>query len=784
MLKDDSKNYYADFYVSTKGNDKWSGKLAEPNGDRTDGPFLTILKARDVVRTFKKDIYRNIYVVIRGGEYCLNEKIIFDETDSHYDSYMIFYAAYPGETPVFNSDVSITGWQMDMDIEGLPLKARNNVYSALLPKLPNSKKIFYTLYDNKNMLRRAHSKGFEPLDIHKSTDGWDDDFKTMESADRSTLYFPEGALRDWENTGDVEIAIQPNVGYTSNLLPLKSVDENNNKAVTAIPATYSMGKVDRHNFAFEEGSVRVENAIDYLDVPGEWVVDTVKNKVFYWPENGKPYKVVFPALTEYFLVEANNIGFSGLTFTRADRESITKHDIGLQHDWDMWDKGNAMLRFRNSENCLVNECRFTNSGSAGVRLDLKCCNNIIKNNLIDYIGGTGILIAGYGPGYPKSNNYNRIVNNHIHHCGELFIQSCGIMVWQSSNNHIKNNLLHNLPYIAIVLSGVRPSTFNIRKPIREMVGTINHEAISNEAHFQDDSSWDGKQRQWLKIAPYFHTSNNLVEDNEIFRVMEKMFDGNAIYLSDVGSGNILRRNYIHHLIGLGMQQAIRTDAFIKDTLITENIIYNCNGGGINVKYFENHVINNIIADIKDIIYINSSNEIKKMFIGYISLTEAYKKTDMPPNCSLKIQNNIIYNTGVGQPFYRERKVDGKMRQVNLEECDIDSNLYCEINTDDLGKAQFNHYQARGVDDNSLIGNPLFKNIMDGDFRLADESPAYNIGIKDIDIASIGLTREFPKRFVEKVINQLGADYGNFKFLEACSNKKEELKKALLEQIDG
>ena len=32
----------ADFYISSKGNDDWSGTLPDPNAGMTDGPFLTI----------------------------------------------------------------------------------------------------------------------------------------------------------------------------------------------------------------------------------------------------------------------------------------------------------------------------------------------------------------------------------------------------------------------------------------------------------------------------------------------------------------------------------------------------------------------------------------------------------------------------------------------------------------------------------------------------------------------------------------------------------------------
>src|SRR2546421_408808 len=38
------------FHVAPNGNDSWSGKLAAPNADRTDGPFATPTHARDAAR--------------------------------------------------------------------------------------------------------------------------------------------------------------------------------------------------------------------------------------------------------------------------------------------------------------------------------------------------------------------------------------------------------------------------------------------------------------------------------------------------------------------------------------------------------------------------------------------------------------------------------------------------------------------------------------------------------------------------------------------------------------
>ena len=43
-----SKEQQALFYVSTQGNDTWSGTLPEPNAAKTDGPLATLHHARDV----------------------------------------------------------------------------------------------------------------------------------------------------------------------------------------------------------------------------------------------------------------------------------------------------------------------------------------------------------------------------------------------------------------------------------------------------------------------------------------------------------------------------------------------------------------------------------------------------------------------------------------------------------------------------------------------------------------------------------------------------------------
>src|SRR5690554_980893 len=91
-----------DWFVSPVGNDRWSGRLAEPNQEGTDGPFATLEKARDAVREakFSAELSKPAAVWIRDGVYHISEPVIFGPDDSA----PVTYAAYPGEKPVFDGE--------------------------------------------------------------------------------------------------------------------------------------------------------------------------------------------------------------------------------------------------------------------------------------------------------------------------------------------------------------------------------------------------------------------------------------------------------------------------------------------------------------------------------------------------------------------------------------------------------------------------------------------------------------------------------------------------------
>ena len=103
-------------YVSTRGNNSWSGTLPEPNAARTDGPFATIARARDAIRILKRDggLKTPVTVLVRAGTYYLSRPLELGPADSGTATCPITYRVAEGKTVVLSAGRRITGpWHTD-----------------------------------------------------------------------------------------------------------------------------------------------------------------------------------------------------------------------------------------------------------------------------------------------------------------------------------------------------------------------------------------------------------------------------------------------------------------------------------------------------------------------------------------------------------------------------------------------------------------------------------------------------------------------------------------------
>ena len=225
-----------------------------------------------------------------------------------------------------------------------------------------------------------------------------------------------------------------------------------------------------------------------------------------------------------------------------------------------------------------------------------------------------------------------------------------------------------------------------------------------------------------------------IELNEIHHAMELLGDGNAIYIRGAGAGNVIRRNYIHHLVApMIMQAAIRTDGGQMDTTIAENLIYKCTSQGILLK-LNNRCENNIVADV-----------IAPPRGYYLAVREG-------PMTGATIQRNIFYSSTETCTFIDE--LSGKKNEptedrrgrslAQSKQAQTDHNIYfCAANRK-LGRRMLRQQQEDGVDANSLAIDPKFVDAANGDFRLQPDSPALKMGFVPFDKSKVGLVKKSAK----------------------------------------
>ena len=636
---------------------------------------------------------------------------MFSPEDSADDGHSITYAAYKNEKPVFTSAVPVANWKQ----EG----------KFWVADLPESVRPFRTLYDNAGRLPRAQGTPFSPTR----------DYKTGEGIDRFTLYFPQGALKNWSNLDEVEIVIRPNYGWVLNVLPLESVDESTGIAHTRIPASYPMLKV-RWGLpdVNSNGTVWVENVLDVLDQPGEWVLNSATRKLYLLPRDGaKPQGIEAPQLTELIRVEGRidydgptdtpvrGLRFLGLAFTRGDRWPWEKERIGstLQHDWEMFDRPTAMVRLRGAENIIFEKCHWFESGGAGLRMDLHARSNRVSDSIFEHLGGAGILLAGYGPGTKDVNRQNEIFRNHIHDIGEILWHAAAISVWQSGENRIANNLIHDVNYTAITVSG--RINWN-----REGRGDGWRTIRWNEVERAGGSAVmpePGKRIEWTLREPFLHGRSNIVERNEIHDVMKKLWDGDAIYVSGTGRGNIVRENFIHDCMSKNMCEAIRCDDDQHETTIERNVVLR-NGGmgtGIAIKG-KNFIINNFVMDP----------------VGCFQPRGIFSIEGIPVDGAV-IQRNVQFvKDARARPFYLKNLVGAP--DPHFSETKTDFNLYWHVSDPKWADKHLATARAEGAETHSLVADPTFRNPDAGDFRFKSGSPASTLGIQPIDLRKVGLRK--------------------------------------------
>ncbi|WNR42970.1 right-handed parallel beta-helix repeat-containing protein [Paenibacillus roseipurpureus] len=688
-------------FVSPKGNDHWSGTLSEPNENQTDGPLASVYKAKARAAEIRCNTSPTdeITVYLREGRYSFRHTLAFTEQDAG----GVSFQAYPGETPIIDGGKRIQGWQketlngkevwvtyvLEVKYEGWQLKQLFvNGSRRERPRLP--KQGYYWIED---------VPGFdETVGLFDGTWGF---------------ICKEGDFQNWSNAEDIEAVVLHH--WIEERLPVRSFQEEERYVSCSKKSIFALKHEDNHRFA----KYYVENVFEALTEPGEWYVNSKTGKLYYLPMEGEQLdqlEVYAPYVETLISLKGDaaerkyikRITFQGLVFEHAahrhgivnlqdltpPQRSFLSPDIDYAGSVQGAHMVSAALHFEGTIDCGLIDCEVRHCGGYAIELGQGCFETQVVGNRLYDLGGGGVKVGGtdaYGA-VSLRNGRHQITDNHIHHCGLIYMSSIGILLKHSYGNRVAHNHIHDLYYSGISCGWVWSFS----------------ESVSKE---------------------------NFIEKNHIHHLGQKVLsDMGGIYLLGVQPGTYVRGNVIHdieceHYGGW----AIYLDAGSSYIIIENNIAYRCNDTIFHQHYGKENIVRN------NIMYSGGN--------AVVALSNAY------PHNNLTFERNIVLS-------------QGKHYFAGGYACDYSKhNLYADLNlfwhTEDAtgslkeGKHgvpvfTLDAWQSLGYDRNSIVADPGFKDLVNGEYELTDDSPAIRIGFRPFDLSDAGPRSRVPKGVLQDV----------------------------------
>ena len=560
------------FFVATNGNDTWSGKLATPNADNSDGPFATWKKAQQAVRKVKStSLHQPIKVIFNGGTYYLNEPIIFTPEDSGTSSSPVVYKAASQQVTISGGRL-VEGWQ-EKQLNGLRL------WTVDLSAKPGLNFQHLWVNGKRRVRSRYPTQGYLKVKSvsYRSEQAW-------HQGDRSFTYHWADIPQDITVQGAEAVVMNR---WVESRLPIARIDRQAKALYFDKESVFQLASDDLYY---------LENHWEFLDTPGEWYFDSKQSRLYYLPldtENIATTEVVIPlldVLTIFKGTKENSIShlkFKNLTFAHTDWHLPPDLSGYSQNAWGV----PGAIVANDINNCRWYGCTFKHLGGYGIELFRGCRDNQIVDCSFYDLGAGGIKIGErqvYRPNIPKDkeSHHNIITSNHIYSGGKFFHSGVGIGIASSHHNAIAYNHIHDFYYTAIAVIG----------------------------------DWGFERTQAYK---------NIVERNYIHHI-GRLSNGGGAILSDMGGiysvgnqpGTIFRHNKIHNIYGLNYGGwGIYLDEGSFKVLVEDNLVYKTSHGGFSQHYGRENVIqNNIFAFGKSAqIHRNQRDReiaIKKNFISF------------------------------------------------------------------------------------------------------------------------------------------------------------------------
>ncbi|MEO9892245.1 right-handed parallel beta-helix repeat-containing protein [Aurantibacter sp.] len=500
---------------------------------------------------------------------------------------------------------------------------------------------------------------------------------------------------------------------------------------------------NRKSAGIHENYRMVENVYEELDSTGEWFFNRSNRILYYWPlEEENIAESVFEGVRLKNLItvkgsEENpvtNIVIEGINFEHAQRTINEKYEPLLRSDWTIY-RGGAVL-IEGSEQVEIKDCTFTN------------------------LGGNAIFVSNY-------NRNATIVGNHIYNCGASGVSFVGSpsAVRSPSFQYREFVAFSKLDTIKGPLNNKYPSKCFVDNNLIYRIGRLEKQTAGVEISMAMDITVSNNSvyevpRAGINISEGTW-GGHVIEYNDVFKTV--------LESGDHGAFNSWGRDRFWHpdrptMDSLAMENPTMPLWDAVHTTIIRNNRFKCehgwdidlDDGSSNYKIYNNVCLN-----------------------GGLKLREGFYRT---------VENNIMINNGFHPHVWFKNSGDIFRRNIVMTDHkdirlhawgkEVDYNLFPDAES--LTEAHEN-----GTDKHSVYGNPNFIDPLNGDYTVAEDSPAYTIGFKNFSMDSFGVKKPSLRKLSKqpllpklwslsdekvggnKTVNWLG---GNFKNIESLADR--------------
>ncbi len=467
------------------------------------------------------DISRGITVRMMSGTYFLTEPLLVRPEDSGTPTSPTVITGLGGDLQKASGEVVISGgirltapWKKASSVAGLPLAARGNVYVTAQPKVGGRYLDFRQLWINGKKAIRS-----------KSTN--DENYLRIIAWDKKAqvLTIPAAGVEHFETFDGMEMVLHQMWAIAN--LRIKDITIEGETAKVTFHQPESRIEAE-HPWPTPMTTKGLEspfylcNAIEFLDMEGEWFLDTERHLIYYWPRKGEQMskaECIVPHLETLVEVSGSkespvhDIAFKGLTFAHTTWMRPSKQgSVPLQAGMFLLDAyklrpagvtGNenrglenqgwigrpaAAVELQGVHNTTFERCSFTHLASCGIDYVESTCNDTIQGCRFEDIGGNGIQAGRFSDtGIETHLPYDPtdcrelcrklyIADNRIHDCTNEDWGCTGICAGYVRDITIEHNELSELSYTGISLGWGWTKTVNTMRNNTVRANYIHHYA--------------------------------------------------------------------------------------------------------------------------------------------------------------------------------------------------------------------------------------------------------------------------------------------------------------------